>query len=123
MEIQNLIECRMVPRATCPRCGEKIEINQWSIVCGFKTEPDPKKTPIDGDHLSLVGVRIVGVCKKCTKANNDISGNEEQIGIYHHLTLSEFEEFVADHVVKFILDFNQGSVNLRDRDLSPKNFQ
>lgn len=122
MELKGLIECHMVPRATCPTCGETIEIDRWNIVCGFKPEPDPKKTPIDADHLAEVGIRFTAICPKCSQKQSDLD-IKRNTGVYMCLSMSEFYEFFNNHVVKFMVDFSQGFVNLPRKDSSPKSFQ
>ncbi len=109
MNPSDLAGFKISPRADCPQCGEKIEINQWSLVCGFKMDENSTSVKVDAKHLALTGVEIIGVCEKCTQKNNGI-----KTGVFVNLNINEFFDFVVNNIVRFISDFNNGTIEVKD---------
>lgn len=122
MEIDGLVECHLSLAHECPRCHNNILLDGWKIVCGFKQENNPSGMTIDGNHLKFVGVQIFGRCKKCM-SDNELSGNYDYTGVAQILSFDEFRRLVSDFIIKFLIDFRDGEINLPEKDTAPKNMQ
>ncbi len=115
MDFLKLAQFVISPRADCPQCQNKIEINQWNLVCGFKTENNSMPVKVDAEHFSSVGVKIFGICEKCTQKNGGV-----KTGVFINLSINEFIDFISNNTIKFIVDFNNKKIEMSNEILSKR---
>jgi hypothetical protein len=121
---QNLIQCHLALKLSCPRCNSPVIIDHWNIIAGFKQADGKIDSVIDPSTLAECGVKIYGSCPECIqKATERGSLSSEVTGMMLLLSIGEFIKLIADHTANFIADFKSGKVKIISKEFDPKNVQ